>query len=553
MIEIDLTKEISRRQVLQRLGLGGAMLSLPGLLAACGGDSSSSSTSGGFSKGSSAEIDSVTWTLSSAPPTLDLSTGFTLSALLAIITSLEGTMTVDDQLRLKPLLATAFRQPDPTTYVYTVRRGVRYWDGSVMTPEDVAYSFARHADPDAGSQLGGYFGDFESVKVTGEDEVTITMKQPDPIFPFAVPTLAFVLPQKFVERQGRQLGVAGGSTVNTMGTGPYIITSFDDTELTLERNDDYWGDKPPVRAAKLKFISNPQTSLLAIRSGESDGMFDLPDVGGKSWDRLPSARAVYAPGMWVDMLAFNVEAEPWNDVHVRRAVAHALDRDGYVKAFLGGHARAAAAIVAPEQWAAVATSDEVEALYARIPQYEYDLEAAKRELSQSRYPDGFTASVQYPNDEPAVGRALVSLSEALKQIGVTLNVREVTHDKWNADWHAHKDLGLTYMSFGPDAADPVNYVALVYPSKNATENSFNVANFRSTEVDDLLDKQANSTDKRERADAIGQILEISGEDLPYLPLWWKDTGMAINDRLTYPGFNTLYYLQNWLALLRSTA
>lgn len=554
MTDFDPIRELTRREALRRAGLGGAILTLPGLLAACGGSDSDSraSSDGGTPAGGTAEIDSLTWTLQSTPPTLDLATGFTLDALLALITCHEGLVTLGDDLKLKPLLAESWTQDKTLTeYAFTVRDGVTFWDGSPLKVDDVVYSLSRHIDPKVGSQLAGDFASVRSIEATGENELTIRLKQPDPLFLFTL-CLTFVTPKAYSEQQGKKLGTPG-SEVRTIGTGPYEVTGFDDAGVTLERREDYWGEKPKARSVELKVIDSPQTQQLAMQSQDTEGIFDFPPVPGKDWEKIPNVQAEYAPGLWIVSLSFDLSQEPWNDVHVRRAIAHASDRAGWVKAFAGGHARVANSIVPQEVWSALASEEEVAAIYEQLPDYAFDLEAAKSELAQSAFPDGFTAPVTYSADDQAVGRALVNLSETVKPLGITLELNEVTHTKWQSTLYGHKDLGLFYRSSGPGGSDPHTYLSAYLPSSGAVENGGNTANFKNPEVDRLLDEQAASGDKARRTELLAEILTIVGDELPYLPLWWQDAAMAINDKYVLPGFNSLYYLSNWLAKVQTRA
>jgi peptide/nickel transport system substrate-binding protein len=541
--------ELTRRQALARLGAGGAALALPALLAACGGKGRTAGGTGG--RASDREIASLTWAMGGAPPSLDLAQGFTVSAALTIGVGLEGLLTIGDRLALEPLLARSWSQPDPLHYVYELRPGVRFWDGTPLSAEDVAFSLQRHLDPKLASQLGPLYANVRSVQVSAPDRITVTMSRPDPLFQY-VPAFSFVTPRALARRLGRRLG-APGSKVQTMGTGPYRITRFSSEGATVERRSGYWGARPAVRRAQLRYIANPQTQLLGVRSGDVDGAFDFPVSQARDWDRTSSVRTAYAPGLEVAFLSFDLSAAPWNDVHVRRAVAHAADREGYVKAFLAGHGRPASALVAPAQWAGVAAPDEVASIYRQIPQYPFDLDRARAELARSAHPRGFRADVQFPDAIPEPGKALVSLSQTLKPLGIDLRVRQVSVAKYQADYLRHRDLGLQYGGLGPDYPDPADYLVQLLPASAAVENGLNTANYRSPVIDRLLREQAAATDRAARAAAIARILRIVGEELPYLPLWWQDSSLGLRSRYVLPGFNSLFYYSNWLAKVRARA
>src|SRR5262249_51478749 len=156
------------------------------------------------------------------------------------------------------------------------------------------------------------------------------------------------------------------------------------------------------------------------------GVAAFPLDSLRNLSRIPEVRVSLPPGLTVSFLSFDVTRAPFDDVHVRRAIAHATDTAGFVKAFLQGAGQPAVAIPAPHPWGALASPDRVKQIYQQIPQYPFDLGAAKRELAQSKYPNGFTTTVQFPASEKALGKALVSLSGALKKIGINLQVKEVT-------------------------------------------------------------------------------------------------------------------------------
>jgi len=541
---------MTRRQALRQAGVASALLILPSALAACG-DATDPQGNTVEGQGTDTAIPSFRWAIEAAPPTLDIATGFFAPGMQIMSLALEGLVQVDNQLKVQPRLAESWSQPDATTYVYKLRSGVKFWDGTPLTVEDVVYSMRRHTDPKIASQIATYYGRVRSIEATGSDEVTVVLDEPDEAFQY-VPAWSFITPKAYSERLGKKLGVSGAQ-VNTMGTGPYRITKFDsDTRAALVRNDGYWGERPRVDEVTVEVIPDPNNLRLAMQAGEIDGSTGVSIGSIGSFERISSLGLDFPPPLSCYFLVFDVTRAPWDDVHVRRAVAHATDTEGYVKAFLGEAGIAAQALPAPGQWSDLASRERVSQIYAQIPQYPFDLEAAKRELAQSTHADGFSATIEYPADEDVLGRALVSLGESLGKIGIELEVKQVTANKWLADIYGHTQ-PIIPVRLGPTTPDPTNYMMLVYPSENAVKNNFNVANYKNPEVDRLLRRQARATDKDERAGLIGEVLRISGEDLPYLPLWWQATPLALNRKFVYDGFQELYYLHDWLADLKARA
>ena len=435
--------------------------------------------------------------------------------------------------------------------MFQIRQGVKFWDGTPMTPEDVAFSLGRHIDPKVGSQIGGYFVNVAAYTVTGANEVTAHLKRPDPLVANALP-FAPILSKAFVESAGKALGTPG-ATVNIMGTGPYKVTAFpNSTSATVERNDLYWGPRPVVDKCSFTCIADPQTLLLAIQSGQASGCFGVPVQDTTQWQQVSTIRTYSAPGMAVSFLSFDMSESPYNDIHVRKAFAYAADRAGYVKAFLDGNGQPAVTMVPPQQWGAVLPQSQVQKLYAELPSYPYNLAMARSELAQSSVPHGFTTNnVLVPSNFPATVKTLESLSTTVKALGINMPIQQVTSNDWLANLYAHKNLGIVNVLYTPDYADPADYLNLSYPSAFAVKNNFNLANFKDPTVDKLIQEAGAATTSAQRGADIYQILKISQEQLPYLGLFWQNDVMAIQNKYVYENFTGLYYNQNWLTHIYS--
>jgi peptide/nickel transport system substrate-binding protein len=543
-----LSPQLDRRQAL-RLGLGGAAaLAVPGVLAAC--STASPSSGGQASKVSTKNIPSLTWGLGTNTIVgLDIATAFEGHSMYVQRCGLEGLLAATNTLGLGPLLATSWTySPADLKYVFQIRPGVKFWDGSTMTTDDVVFSLNRHIDPKVGSQIAAYFVNVAAFTKTGTNEMTINLKRPDPDVQNSL-VFAPILSEAFVKKIGSGLG-SPGSGLRIMGTGPYELTSFpSSTSATINRFEGYWGTKPVVQKCSFTCIPDAQTLLLAAQSNQIAGTFDVPVQNAASWTKVSTLRTYSAPGMLMFYLSFDVSRPPWNDLHVRKAVAYATNSAGYVRAFLDGNGTPASCIVPPQQWGPVLPQSQVAKLYAQLPAYPYSLANARKELAASAYPHGFTSNkLLVPNNAPAFVNAMESLSLTLKQIGINMPVQEVPENQWLANLYAHSDsIGIVGSEFGPDYADPADYINLLYPSANAVKNNFNTANFKDPTVDNLLMEASSSGSDSARAQYLFQVLKISQEQLPYLALWWQNDLMAIQNGYVYENFTGLYYNQNWLS------
>src|SRR5262249_44956095 len=192
----------------------------------------------------------------------------------------------------------------------------------------------------------------------------------------------------------------------------------------------------------------------AMGQGETDGSSRSPQDKIDQWKRLSGVSIELAPELRTAYLSFDVSTAPWDDVHVRRAVAYSLDKAGLVKSVLRGYGQPAPVMPPPEQWGDVASQKYVQKLYNSFPKYPFNLTKAKAELASPKSPKGLPGPLPYPDSQQTLGKAALSLAQNLKEIGVTLNVKQVTTDDWFAALFAQKDPGAQIISWGVDYPAP---------------------------------------------------------------------------------------------------
>ena len=290
-----------------------------------------------------------------------------LGAIMSLVQ--EGPLAFGDDLSLIPAVADPGSRPIDTTYKYTMRDGVTFGDGSPLTPDDVVASFQFHMKPKSGSQLAAFFSSVDSVEATGANEVTVKLKAPNVQFQYTPAHMAgFIFKKSQLEEFPEDIGTPDALP---LGTGPYKLVEFSPADrVVLEARDDYWGPKPVVKRIVFSSIPDRQTRLLAMQNGDIDGTFDLAISDIDQWKSLGNVDVITAPSLGVFMLTMDQSAPPFDDIHVRKAVAYAIDRDGLVQALLKGNGEPATALNPPEMWAGVLPLDEARAFYATLPGYQ---------------------------------------------------------------------------------------------------------------------------------------------------------------------------------------
>jgi peptide/nickel transport system substrate-binding protein len=541
---------LTRRTLLRRASVLTVAGTLgPTLLAACGGSSSGPTPTGGTTAaaggGGGGGAGTVTFGMASLPQDLNILRAFNIPSPTVLSLALEGLTTFTDEMALQPVLAQAIHHPEPTVYVYKIKPDVRFHDGSTLTAEDVAFSFQWQILPKNGTQLGLFFNSVKKVEATGKLELTVELKAPDGLWPYTpAHTAGLIQSKKFLQTAGSNAGTPGNLPI---GTGPFKITGFSpSSSVTLERFDQYHGTKPALSGVSMQGIADDSSRLLAMRNGSINGTFDVPYDQLSTWKQIPSATVSRGSGLDLFYIAFNVKAAPFNDIHVRRAIAHSIDTAGLIKSQLSGAGEPATGFVPPLFFKPLGVSPStVEGWYAKNPQYKFDLDAAKSELKQSAHSSGFTTVVPYPEDYPRMGAALQNLQQNMKPMGVNIQLKEMTEDQWLAILNGNRDkLGMSVVVYFPDYPDPADYAGFLTTPQ--IKSGWNLSNYSNAHVDQLMNKQAASQSIATRVQCLREVLAIAQQELPVLPVWIEDNLVALDNSYHY-SVSPVFYLQPWAA------
>ena len=267
-----------------------------------------------------------------------------------------------DDLSLTPGVAESWEQVDPTTYNYTLREGVTFGDGSPLTADDVVAIVPVSHEPRSRARSSPRSSPRSTtVEATGDrrgDGQAEGAERPVPVH--AGPHGRLHLqeePARGVSRGHRHAGRAAARH------RPLRLVEFSPADrVVLEARDDYWGPKPVAKRIVFTAIPDRQTRLLAMQNGDIDGTFDLAISDIEQWKALGNVDVITAPSLGMFMLTLDHSAPPFDDIHVRKAIAYAVDREGLVQALLKGNGEAATALNPPEMWAGVLPLDEVQRL-----------------------------------------------------------------------------------------------------------------------------------------------------------------------------------------------
>lgn len=297
------------------------------------------------------DIDSFTWSIYAEPSSLDYAYAYDYPPNQILANVCESLLRWNPDLTTSPNLASSFTNPTPTTWVYKIRPGVRFHDGTVLTAKDVVASLRRHMDPAVGSAWENTFRNVKSIDMTGPLEVTVKLTKPDAVFNQEMATSSGTIESAAtLARAGRDYGSPKGG-VNC--TGPFSFGSWASGQsLTLKKFDGYWNTelKPKAGQVKFVFLSDATTRVNAFQSGEVDGGWMVP---ADAYDQLGSSTAgklYYGVNSTVaEEIVSNLKG-PLGDTEVRKALLMAIDRKGIVKAGVGGTGEVADSLVTDNMW-----------------------------------------------------------------------------------------------------------------------------------------------------------------------------------------------------------
>ncbi len=534
--------ELRRRSILKGALTGAAVLSMGALLEACGAQPSGSTRAadaGGQATAGQDTHKEIPLLRVSLPGSLaNLYPGQESGILnyYAAGIAMEGLVGVDGDGRLVPALASGVTKADDRTYVYTLREGALFHDGSPVTVDDVLYSITMAADSTVSPSTASYWADLESAEQTGANEITLVSKSGGVAFAWlpASADALWIAPKSFWQRADGKIGTS--ATLLT-GSGPYQVTAFKpDSHIEFSRNPHWWGTAPKVAKLRIDFIPDDSTRRLAWQSGETDASVNVPLTAAKQWEAISGTRVVYTPDRSYAGLTFNTTVAPFDDPHVRKAVAHAIDRAAIVKNVLHGHGQVATALSTPEQFGGLWKPEQATAKLAAVPQYAYSLDRAKAELAQSKVPDGFTVSLSYPSTGPHLGTAALAFAADLQKIGITLNVKELAIEQWLAELGTFP--GLTFLWYFNTTGDPGELASWLLGDGNP-------AKYADTRVRELIGQAATATDPATRAELLIQAQQAQAADAAYAPLWWGQSALALRDTVGISDFTSYTLVSQW--------
>ncbi|UCZ53112.1 ABC transporter substrate-binding protein [Bacillus shivajii] len=444
----------------------------------------------------------------------------------------------EDSFEIGPGLAHDWEvDDDGLRFVFHLREGVKFHDGTDFNAEAVKVNFERWADPNHeynfgdegytysvyGMQFGGFAGDdghvIEEINVINDHEVEFILNEPLGSFlqNMGMSYFAMTSPAAFEEY---------GSTINEnpVGTGPFKFVSWNrDDSIVLEKFDDYWQEGlPKLDQVIFQVIPDNSARLTALRSGQIDVMDGLNPDDVEIINAEDGLQVFERATNNIGYLGFHVEKEPFDDPLVRQALNHAIDKESLIAVLYAGMAEPAKNAVPPGY---LGYNDEIDP-------YEYNPEKAMEMLAEAGFEDGleldlWTMPVARPY-MPDPQRAAEVMQANLAEVGVTANI--VTHE-----WATYLELteqgehDLFMLGWSGVNGDPDYFLANLLHGDAIPGG--NRKYYSNDEVNRLIDEAKRNVDDDVRAELYMEAQRLIHEDAPHIPLVHSIPTLAGSERV----------------------
>jgi peptide/nickel transport system substrate-binding protein len=443
---------------------------------------------------------------------------------------------VDARGRSIPQLAT-WRTPDPLTWEFTLRKGVKFHDGSELTAEDVAFSLERPL------HIKGSPGGFVTyVKPIVErqvvDRYTIRLKTAVP-HGAMLQDLAEVM---IVSKRAAQnaTGADFDSGKAAIGTGPYKLVRFArGHRIELERHDAYWGGRLPWDRVALIIVPGDPVRTASLLSGDLDAIENVPTADLERLKKHAGIRLERAVS-WRTILLHLDQARdrppgvlsnegkpllhnPLKDARVRRALSKAIHRQAIADRVMEGLAVPAGNVVSPS----ILGHDPA------VKPEAYDPEGARRLLAEAGYPHGFTVTVTAPNNRYVNDEQIAqTVAQMFARIGVHTRVEAMPVAAYFGKARK-REFGIALLGWGSLAADMSlrSLAATANPDKGY--GAWNWAGYSNPDLDRLVERSLRTVDPSKRESVAREAAALAASEVAFIPLHYQVATWAMRDTLTY--------------------
>ena len=427
----------------------------------------------------------------------------------------ESLVAFDPDIRIAPALAVSWLTMDDNTWLFQIRKGVRFHDGFPLTASDVQLSLER-ARKDPASGVKGYLSAIASVEVVG-DAVRVRTSRPDPLLLNRL-TYVFIVPAS------RLLG----GFPRPMGTGPYRFVSREPgVYLDAEAFPDYWGGRPPI--ARVRFLPvAAQQVVRTLRGDAVDVLRWVPEEAMREAPTLGNVRIVNQEGLSAYFLWLNPKASmtegrnPLFDGRVRRAISLAVDRQALTQQ--------------PERQAAALNQLVHGGIFGFVPDLPplaHDPGAARALLAEAGYPRGFEMPLVF-RENAGLDGVVQALCRMLGEVGIRVRPQPMEWQRLLTDAWLSRRVPLFLAGWQFDEVDAWGFLrdCIYTPDPSGTYGAYNPG-YSDPEIDRLIEAGDRIFDRSQRLAHYRALMRLALQEMPLVPLYSRQDVYAVSHRVRW--------------------
>lgn len=417
----------------------------------------------------------------------------------------QGLFGFDKDMKLIPVLAEGYEANETATeFTIKLRQGVKFHDGSPFNAEAAKFSLDRLRNPDNKLSRRSLVASVEAIDVVDEFTIKLTLKEP---FGAMIPSLAhagaMIVSKAAVEKFGKDFDR------NPVGTGAFKFKHWAADTLEVVRNDEYWKGPAKVEAITIRSVPESGARFAMLQTGEVQFVPQFPPELMKAAEANPALQLTVADSIVEWWINLNTSKKPFDDIRVRQALNHAVDKDAYCKVVFSGYCAPATSII-----------PSALAFYAPQEPYAFDLEKAKALLKEAGYENGFETEMWSGNNTEQQ-RATQFLQQQFAQIGVKVNLVPMesgvlAQNVWTVPTPEEAKVQMYYYGWSASTGDADWGIRPLLYGKSLPPVMSNASYYQNPELDKAIEAGLSSADATVRGEAYKVAQQVAWAGAPWV-------------------------------------
>lgn len=406
----------------------------------------------------------------------------------------DGTTVVGD-------LAESFEIMDDLTYHFVLRKGVKFHDGTELKASDVKFTLERARDMASTKSIAVYF---DTITVDNDYEVTLKLNKPSAAMLYLLTgTNMKIVSEKAVTEAGDKY------VEQPVGTGPFKFVEWvPNDHWVIERNDDYFGEKPLASKITCRAIVEESSRVIALETGEIDMALDIAETEAANVEANPDLVLEYGPSPSIEYIGLNFQNEYLGNQKVRQAIAHALDLQVFIDTIVEGRGEIANTCI----------GKTIPGWDSELEPFTYDPELSKQLLAEAGYPNGFEIKINVSSD--IRNRAAQIIQAQLKEVGITVDINMYEFGAF-LDMLQNGDDEMFILGWSNGNVDPERSTTALFHGDYTGKNGNNYSFMQDDELDAILDAASSELDNDKRMELYKDAQAKLQELVPIIPLYYK--------------------------------